>query len=290
MSWHAGARAAAQRLGLDPRYLRRLRWLSKARAVRGVGGPLRHSIAYVLSDPEPDNFTYELANERDLAAWVAAVSGREPTEVERVLAEARGDRVLRDRLRRTAGDRWWWSKPQPPFGKRLAWYALARLLRPTLIVETGVHDGLGSLLLLRALELAAHEGADGRLVSFDVNPAAGWLVGADPRWELRIESSRDGLATALTRSAPVGLFIHDSLHTYANERWELETVAPHLAPDGVLVSDNVHVTRALAECCDDFGLEYHEFVEHSAGHFYPGGAMGAGRRLPARDPSSPLSP
>jgi predicted O-methyltransferase YrrM len=278
MSWHAGARAAAQRLGLDPRYLRRLRWLSKARALRRAGAPLRHNLAYVLLDPEPDNFTYELANEQELADWVARVSGRDAAEVDEVLAEARGDRVLTDRLRAATARHWWWSKPQPPFGKRLGWYALARLDRPALIVETGVHDGLGSLLLLRALERNALEGAGGRLVSFDVNPAAGWLAGADPRWELRIQSSRDGLPEVLQRSDGVGLFIHDSLHTYEHERWELRTVAPHLAPGGVLISDNVHVTPALAECSQEFGLEYHQLVERPAGHFYPGGAMGAGRR------------
>jgi predicted O-methyltransferase YrrM len=243
-----------------------------------VGAPVRHHLAYVLLDPEPDNFTYELANEPELAAWVARVAGREAAEVNEVLAEARGDQVLRRRLRAATAHRWWWSKPEPPFGKRLGWYALARLGKPALIVETGVDDGLGSLLLLRALERNALEGAGGRLVSFDVNPAAGWLAGADPRWELRIESSRDGLQEVLKRSEGVGLFIHDSLHTYENERWELRTVAPHLTSEGVLISDNVHVTRALAECCDEFGLEYHELVERPSGHFYPGGALGAGRR------------
>ena len=138
---------------------------------------MRHNLAYVLLDPEPDNFTYELDNEQELADWVARVSGREAAEVDVVLAEARGDRVLTDRLRAATAGRWWWSKPQPPFGKRLAWYALARLLKPALIVETGVHDGLGSLLLLRALERNALEGASGRLVSFDVNPAAGGWPG-----------------------------------------------------------------------------------------------------------------
>ena len=61
-----------------------------------------------------------------------------------------------------------------------------------------------------------------------------------------------------------------------------------LAPDGVLVSDNAHVTRALAETCDEFGLAYHELVERPAGHFYPGGKMGAGVR--ARSPARPDTP
>ena len=278
MSWHARGREAAQRLGLDPRYLRRLRWIAKANAVREVGGRVHRNLGFVLTDPEPDNFTYELANEDELAAWVAAVSGEQLDRAAAALAEPEADQVLRSRLHESAGARWWWSKPEPPLGKRRAWYALARLVRPALIVETGVHDGLGSLLLLRALERNAAEGVEGRLVSFDVNPAAGWLVDADPRWDLRIESGRHGLPVALASDDPVGIFIHDSLHTYDNERWELRTVAPHLAPGGVLVSDNVHVTRALAETCDEFGLEYHEVAERPADHFYPGGAMGAGTR------------
>jgi Methyltransferase domain len=279
MSWHAGAREAAQRLGLDPRYLRRLRWIAKALAVRRAGGSVTANLAFVLADPESDNFSYQLANESELVAWVQSVSRCGPGEAELVLAEVHADAVLGDRLRAaTAGHRWW-SKREPPYGKRLAWYALTRLLKPALVVEAGVHDGLASLLLLRALERNAQQGDDGRLVSFDVNPAAGWLAGADPRWDLRIESTRSGLAPLLAAAPPVGLFIHDSLHTYEHERFELRAVAPHLAPNGVLVSDNVHVTTALAEASAEFGLDYHEFIERPAGHFYPGGAMGGSRRV-----------
>jgi hypothetical protein len=278
MPWHARARAAAQRLGLDPRYIRRLRWISKARAVHRVGAPVHRHLRFVLTDPEPDNFTYELANQDELAAWVQAVSGAPAAEVRRVLGEPDADPVLRERLRETAGHHRWWSKPQPPFGKRRGWYALARLIRPGLIVESGVHDGLGSLLLLRALELNTAEGAGGRLVSFDINPAAGWIAASDPRWALRIESSRTGLPALLAGGEAVGMFIHDSLHTYEHERWELATAGAHLAADGVLISDNVHATPALSECSAELGLDYHEFAERPVAHFYPGAAMGAARR------------
>ena len=49
------------------------------------------------------------------------------------------------------------------------------------------------------------------------------------------------------------MFIHDSLHTYEHERWELATAGAHLAADGVLISDNVHVTPALSECSAELG-------------------------------------
>jgi hypothetical protein len=277
-SWQAAARGTAQRLGLDPRYLRRARWIHKAASVRRVGAPLAGNLAFVLADPEPDNYTYELANEGELAAWVERVSGADRATVQRALAEPTTDLELSERVRRATAGHWWWSKPAPPFGKRLAWYALARLRKPALVVETGVHDGLGSLVLLRALERNAADGAGGRLVSFDINPTAGWLVGEHPLWELRIESSRVGLPSALAGAAELGLFIHDSLHTYEHERFELELAAAHLAPGGVLITDNAHGTRALADVCADRGLQYSEFHERPLDHFYTGGAVGAGLR------------
>lgn len=278
MSWHARARGAAQAVGLEPRYLRRLRWITKARAVRRTGARLGANVRFVLFDPEPDNFTYELANEPDLAAWVETVSRAPRAHVDRLLLEAHADPVLAQRIRSATSRRRWWSKRSPPLGKRVAWYALARILKPAVIIETGVHDGLGSLVLIRALERNLEQGSAGRLVSFDVNPASGWIVGSHPLWELRIQSTREGLQAVLDQCPPLGIFIHDSLHTYENEYYELARAASHLDPDGVLISDNAHGTRALADACERFGLRYSEFRELPQGHFYPGGATGAGRR------------
>lgn len=276
MSWHAAVRDTAYKLGIDVRYLRRFRWISKAREVKLVGAPLRDNVRFVLSDPEPTNFTFELANEDQLVAWAAGVCNRAPGEIERLLEEARADATLAQRLHSATAAHRWWTKRSPPFGKRLAWYALARVLKPKLIVETGVHDGLGSMVLLRALERNAQEGAGGRLVSFDVNTKAGWLVGEHPLWELRIESSRVGLEDALREHGPVGMFIHDSLHTYEHERFEFDLAAAHLADGGLLLTDNAHGTKALADLCQSRGLVYMEFHSLARDHFYPGEAMGAG--------------
>jgi len=277
VSRHVQARRLAQASGLDPRYLRRLRWIRKARLAGRAQAPAKVRIKYVLTDPEPDNFTYELANERELVDWVAKVAQCAHDQARALVSEPHRDPELADRLRKATAGHWWWSKAAPPFGKRVAWYALARLRKPTLMIETGVHDGLGSLLLLRALERNCADGTDGKLVSFDINPRTGWLVGSHPLWELRIESTRTGLPSLLRTSAPIGIFIHDSSHTYENERRELVTAASRLAEDGILLSDNAHVTRALADTCTQFGLEYLDFHERPRGHFYGGGIMAAGR-------------
>jgi hypothetical protein len=265
-------------MGLDPRYLRRLRWLSKARAVRAVGAPTRSNLRYLLLDPEVANFTYEIGNNDELAAWVDFVCGCGFARAQQLIAEPLSDARLATRLRTATSAHRLWTKAAPQFGKRRAWYALARALEPELIIETGVHDGLGSLVLLRALERNAEDGHDGRLISIDINPACGWLVGTDRRWDLRIGATRDVLAEVVRHAPPVGMFVHDSLHSYENQRFELRTAAAHLAPAGVLISDDAHITNALLETCQEFSLHIGEFIERPIGHFYTGGHMAAGFR------------
>ncbi len=281
-SWHVVARRVAQAVGIDPRYLRRVRWLHKAAVLRRDHASVWRNLRYVLADPEPDNFTYDLANGSELAAWVAVATGCELELASRYLDEPLEDNSLTDRLRAATSGRWLWTKRSPSFGKRLAWYALARVLKPGLIIETGVHDGLGSLILLRALERNADEGSPGRLVSFDINPTAGWLVGAHPLWELRIQSSRDGLPEVLAQPSAPGMFVYDGVHSHEAELWELEAVQRRLSNGGVLVSDDAH-NGAMAAVCQRHGLSYSQVAERPLRHFYPGALLAAGRRSPYPD-------
>ena len=263
---------------MDTRYLRRLRWLQKARAVRSSNASVARHWRFVLLSPEPHNFTFEIANLGELAQWAAAVTDSTPDRAQAVIDEVSRDAVLAARVRAATRGRWWWSTRAPAFGKRLGWYALARMLRPRLVVEVGVDDGLGSLLLLRALERNASEGHPGRLVSFDVNPAAGWLVDSHSLWDLRIESSSVGLPRLLEQDGDLDLFIYDGWHSSEAERGDLESAFPRLAPDGVLVSDDSQVTRALPEFCVEHGLELFEFHEIPVEHFHPGAVLAAGRK------------
>lgn len=278
LPWQARARRFAQRIGVDPRYLRRLRWIHKAAIARRNGQSVRSELGFVLWDPEPNNFTFEIANDDDLAFWVSTVAGCPLPAAEEYLAEPSADGELQQTLRKATSRHRLWSKAAPPFGKRAGWYALVRVLRPQVIIETGVHDGLGSLLLLRALERNERDGHPGRLISFDVNPTAGWLVQAHPLWELRIESSRDGLPRVLDRESTIDMFIYDGWHHATAERHDHELVAAQLSPEGVLISDDAQTTHVLAGVCREIGFDYFEFCEAPRHHFHPGSTLGAGRR------------
>lgn len=258
----------------------RLRWVHKARTVRHYAGRSQSTfgdrLRYVLLDPELDNFTYELDNEDDLASFLAAGLGISTTDAAGLIRELQGDDDLRELLAAQLRRRWD-RKSRAHYGRRLGWYAIARVIRPELVVETGIHDGLGSVLLLRALERNAAEGHPGRLLSVDVDPSAGWLVDERLRehWEPIYESTFTALPKAL-EGQEVGMIVHDSDHTYECELFEFQAAVDHAAGRLALVSDNSHATSALRDVCARLGIEYGLFLERPQAHFYPGAGMGFG--------------
>lgn len=271
------ARRLLDRLGLSPRYLSRFRWLAKWRVLRMNDVPVGRYLRYLAVGAEIDNFTYELANEGELPVFLARLLEIDERAAAELVAEARDDELLARRLH-DATRRRWWTKTAPPFGRRLGWYAIVRMVKPQLVVETGIHDGLGSLILIRALERNAEEGAPGRLVGFDIYPHAGWIVGAHPLYRRVVEPTEVALERELDGAPPVGVFIHDTLHTYEHERFELEAAAERLAPGGVLISDNSHASTALRDVSAERGLHYEFFGERPKDHFSPGAGIGAARR------------
>jgi Methyltransferase domain len=259
------------------RRLNRFRWLAKYRALGEFGVSVRSqprtAARFVFLDPELDNFTYELANEGELPDYVAEVIGGDPREAAAHMYELKTDQVIRSELERRTRLRPDVSR-RLEYGRRLAWYAFARSIKPRVVVETGIQDGLASAVLLRALERNAEEGSPGHLISFDIMPGSGWLVGErfQPHWEVVIGSTFDTLPDALA-GHEVGLFIHDSENSYECERFELEAALRHAAHRLVLVSNRAPI-GGLRDIASERRLRYAEFAERPI-HFYPGTAQAA---------------
>jgi hypothetical protein len=134
-------------------------------------------------------------------------------------------------------------------------YALCRLKRPRVVIETGVSYGCTSAYILQAMEV----NGCGKLASIDLPP-----LGADSlidvgravperlrgRWRLEFGSSRQLLGRLASELAPVDIFIHDSLHTYRTVKWELAAVAPFLAENAIGVCDDIESNSAFQEWLD----------------------------------------
>lgn len=131
-------------------------------------------------------------------------------------------------------------------------YAVCRALQPEIVVETGVAYGVTSAYILQALA----ENGEGRLLSIDLPPLSrdseahvGVLVpeGLRKRWSLRVGSARKLLPALLAETGGFDVFLHDSLHTYAHMKWELESALSVLRPGGVIIADDIEGNRAFEE-------------------------------------------
>jgi predicted O-methyltransferase YrrM len=131
-------------------------------------------------------------------------------------------------------------------------YLVCRLLRPDVVVETGVAYGVSSAFILKALEANGR----GALHSVDLPPLRReygmfWGMAVDetlrPRWSLHRGPSGRVLPGLLAEVGAVNLFLHDSLHTRRNMRREFEAVWPRLREGGVLLADDVERNNVFGE-------------------------------------------
>jgi hypothetical protein len=136
----------------------------------------------------------------------------------------------------------WWNDGDA--GLVRAIWCLTRHLRPQNVVETGVAHGVTSRFILEALK----RNGDGHLWSIDLPPLdRSWReqIGAavghghSDRWTYIKGSSRRRLPGLLHDLGQIDLFIHDSLHSERNVRFELDRAWLTLGPKGAVVVDDV---------------------------------------------------
>jgi predicted O-methyltransferase YrrM len=230
---------------------------------------IRESIRWLRGSREYTNFTYDLTdlNRLYLAWFVAGLTGAAVAEVRALFSEIERDERLIECLRLSARTHRL-ADPVPRFGRRLAWYALARILKPAHIVESGTDKGLGSLVFASALL----RNGSGRLTTIDPDPRAGYLITG--QWAEVTDLIRGDSIVCLRDSSVVDLFLHDSLHTAEHEAAELSAVESQLAPRAVVMSDNAHATSCLAHWSERRGWNFAYFQERPKEHWYPGGGLG----------------
>jgi hypothetical protein len=119
------------------------------------------------------------------------------------------------------------------------------------VVETGVARGVTTRFLLEALE----RNGSGQLWSIDLPPlierglrdetAAAVPEACRTRWQYLEGSSRHLLPGLLEDLGEIDLFVHDSIHTERNLRFELERATAAIGARGAAVSDDVHMNAGF---------------------------------------------
>ena len=143
-----------------------------------------------------------------------------------------------------------------------ALYITTRILKPEIVIETGVFEGHSSLSLLLAVE----ENSKGYLYSIDLpspelppDKEPGWIVPEHlrKRWDVRLGKSSELLPDLLEEVKEVDIFLHDSKHSYENMYWEYKTAWNNIKKGGLLLSHDVSQNTA-----------FRDFAKHVSEHYY----------------------
>ena len=133
-------------------------------------------------------------------------------------------------------------------------YFLIKNLKPEIVVETGVSDGMSSFIILSAL----NENGKGKLYSIDLADVGmpklygkepGWIVDEElrKRWTLIYGKTSDELPELLEKLKYVDIFLHDSEHSYENMQFEFSLALKYMSENSLLLSDDVRANSAFQE-------------------------------------------
>jgi hypothetical protein len=248
-----------------------------AAALRHTCAGAGRALTWSVTSREDTNFTYDLtpANLNVLAQLLAVVTGRDPEDCRTCIDEVDKDGDLcRHIVQATEASRFrGHADLEPRFARRLGWYALVRLMKPRVVVETGVDKGLGSVLLCCALLRNRAEGHPGRYYGTDINPQAGWLLSGRYK-EVGNILYGDSITSLQGLEETVDVFINDSDHSAEYEAREYEVIADKLGNGAIILSDNAHVSAALERFSFERARRFLYFHEQPLNHWYRGAGIG----------------
>ena len=120
-------------------------------------------------------------------------------------------------------------------------YAYILYSKPSVVIETGVANGITTNVIMRALEVTG-----GSLHSFDVDPRTENVYQGKGSWSFHLLKGNfeQDLVNQVAMIGEVDLWIHDSNHGYQWQAFEYNLAISKLHSGGLLVSDDIDASTA----------------------------------------------
>tara|TARA_B110001450_G_C17571493_1_gene460968 strand:- start:73 stop:918 length:846 start_codon:yes stop_codon:yes gene_type:complete len=236
---------------------------------------LRMIRKWSFQDTEYNNFYYDITDlniEHTMHA-IALITHNDVQIIEKYINEIRKDSWLKNFISENLKNSNYQKDTKVEFSRRIGWYAFARALKPKIIVETGVHHGVGACVLTRALMINNDEGFQGKYIGIDINRNMGKLF-QSPLNDFGQILYGDSLESLNKLNCEIDLFINDSDHSASYEMKEYELVNHKLSPQAIILGDNSHVTNELSKFSMKNGRNFIFISEKPKNHWYPGAGIG----------------
>jgi Methyltransferase domain len=234
------------------------------------------ALSWIFKRGEKSNFNYSLTslNLEHLAQAISVVTGSSQAVIQSYLDELNSDIKLKCFLTSDVN----FSNSNElfrfDFARRYGWYALVRSLKPKLVIETGVDQGVGACVISSALIRNLSDGFPGRYLGTEINKNAAKLFISSEYATVGQVVFGDSIETLAMLDEKIDLFINDSDHSSEYEYQEYLTIKSKLSPSGVIIGDNSHVSNALSRYSFESGRKFLFFAEKPHDHWYPGAGIG----------------
>lgn len=263
------------------RFLKGIWFLNFVRRIIAASKVYNKKYAQILKwgfqSREDTNYTYHLTDDniKYLAQTISVVTKINYDDVIKYFDEVQSDEYLKETILnaiKNSRERKFADK-EVRFGRRLGWYVFVRVMKPKVVIETGVDKGLGSVLLCSALLKNKEEGHEGRYYGTDINPQAGYFLQGKYA-EVGEILYGDSIETLKKFDQKIDLFINDSDHSADYEYDEYITIQPNINEKTVILGDNSHCTSKLADFSLKTKRNFLFFQEIPKDHWYPGAGIG----------------
>jgi predicted O-methyltransferase YrrM len=229
-------------------------------------------VRWLFSCSEYYNHSYELttASKQQIAASLAPVFNTSTEHILELFNELRDNEALATVLRINKHK----GTQELFYGRRAIWYALVRLVRPSLIVETGTAAGLGTMILAAALQKNYEETSPkGIVITVDNQKESGYLIHKtfEPFFKREIQ---DSITFLQQDSYLIDMLIHDSNHDASFEQNEYLFAQERLASGAIIISDNANETNELLKFARRISKNFIYLQDKPFKHWWPGDGIG----------------
>lgn len=226
---------------------------------------------------EVSNFSYDLngTNKLYLANLVSVVTGESLARIRQYMKELDDNKDLRNHITSgmdESGDSFW-SGPFVGYGRRIGWYAIVRAVKPKIVVETGVDQGMGSCIIAEALSRNSKDGKKGKYYGTDIVTSAGSLFTGKYKNFGEILYG-DSIKSLKKLGGKIDIFINDSDHSPEYEAKEYQTIQKLLTDKSIILGDNSHGSPELCKFAEKTKRKFLFFKEQPKNHWYEGGRIG----------------
>jgi len=247
----------------------------RSKALKYYKDKIKKINKWCLLNTETSNFYYELTdlNKNYLAHTISLVTGEKHERIIGYFAELEENDELRRHIKNSITESGYGKDIIVNYGRRIGWYAIIRICKPEVIIETGVHHGVGACVIISALLKNTEDNIFGKYYGTEIDLNSGKLISGKYKNFANIIYG-DSINTLKNLDKKIDLFINDSDHDNEYEYNEYKTILNKLSSKAIIIGDNSHESNKLSKFSLENNRRFIFFAEKPENHWYPGAGIG----------------